>query len=168
MSDNGISPRGIPGYGEGLVLVDSDEHTEEGLITESMSVRNEQNGKRLKKRELISKEAIVPEADGKGEIIVLGWGSTKHIIKEAVERVGDDRVTTIHFSWVHPLSESQLALLREGKQIVVVENNATGQFAKLLKAHGIVIHTQILKSDGLSFFADELSEQLVSVLKEIR
>ncbi len=168
LSDNGISPRGIPGYGEGLVLVDSDEHTQEGLITESMSVRNEQNGKRLKKIELIRNEAIVPEADGEGEIIVLGWGSTKHIIKEAVERVGDERVSAIHFSWVHPLSESQLAPLREGKMIVVVENNATGQFAKLLRVHGIGIHAQILKSDGLSFFADELSEKLASALKEIR
>ncbi|HLD23373.1 MAG TPA: 2-oxoacid:acceptor oxidoreductase subunit alpha, partial [Sulfuricurvum sp.] len=57
LTPEGISPRGIPGYGEGLVLVDSDEHTEEGLITESMSVRNEQNGKRLRKRTLIEKEA---------------------------------------------------------------------------------------------------------------
>ncbi|MFY9142755.1 2-oxoacid:acceptor oxidoreductase subunit alpha [Sulfuricurvum sp.] len=168
LSANGISPRGIPGYGEGLVLADSDEHTAEGLITESMSVRNEQNGKRLQKIELISEEAIVPEVEREGDIIVLGWGSTKHIIQEAVERVGDERVTTIHFSWVHPLSESQLALLREGKQIVVVENNATGQFAKLLKQHGISIHAQILKSDGLSFFADELSEKLAFALKEIR
>jgi 2-oxoglutarate ferredoxin oxidoreductase subunit alpha len=32
LSKDGISPRGIPGYGEGFVLVDSDEHTEEGLI----------------------------------------------------------------------------------------------------------------------------------------
>ncbi|HEX5330111.1 2-oxoacid:acceptor oxidoreductase subunit alpha [Sulfuricurvum sp.] len=167
LTQEGISPRGIPGYGEGLVLVDSDEHTQEGLITESMSVRNEQNGKRLKKIELISKEAIIPEVDGDGDIAVVGWGSTKYIIKEAVERIGDERVSVIHFSWVHPLSESQLALLREGKQIVVVENNATGQFAKLLRAHGIAIHAQILKSDGLPFFADELSEQLASALKEI-
>lgn len=168
LNDNGISPRGIPGYGEGLVLVDSDEHTEEGLITESMSVRNEQNGKRLQKIELISEEAIVPESERDRDIIVLGWGSTKHIIKEAVERVGDERVAAIHFSWVHPLSESQLASLKNTKAIVVVENNATGQFAKLLKQHGIAIHAQILKSDGLSFFADELSEQLASALKEIR
>ncbi|MGD9654676.1 MAG: 2-oxoacid:acceptor oxidoreductase subunit alpha [Sulfuricurvum sp.] len=168
LNESGISPRGIPGYGEGLVLVDSDEHTEEGLITESMNVRNEQNGKRLGKTALITNEAIVPEAAGEGEIIVLGWGSTKHIIQEAVERIGDERVSVIHFSWVHPLSESQLTPLRDARAIIVVENNATGQFAKLLKQHGIAICAQILKSDGLSFFADELSEKLVSALKEIR
>ncbi|MDD2839355.1 MAG: 2-oxoacid:acceptor oxidoreductase subunit alpha [Sulfuricurvum sp.] len=168
LSDDGISPRGIPGYGEGFVLVDSDEHSEEGLITESMSVRNEQNGKRLGKTALITNEAIVPEADGEGEIIVLGWGSTKHIIKEAVERVGDERVSAIHFSWVYPLSELQLLPLQKAKRLVVVENNATGQFAKLLRLHGIRVDDQILKSDGLSFFVDELSEKLVSALKEIR
>lgn len=167
LSDDGISPRGIPGYGEGFVLVDSDEHTQEGLITESMDVRNEQNAKRLKKLELIVNEAIVPEVDGYGDIAVVGWGSTKHIIKEAVERVGDKRVSANHFSWVYPLSESQLAPLRNGR-VIVVENNATGQFAKLLQLHGIAIHARILKSDGLSFFADELSEKLADLLKEIR
>ncbi|MDD5119613.1 MAG: 2-oxoacid:acceptor oxidoreductase subunit alpha [Sulfuricurvum sp.] len=168
LSDDGISPRGIPGYGEGFVLVDSDEHTEEGLITESMSVRNEQNGKRLKKGELIRNEAIFPEIVGEGEIVVVGWGSTKHIIKEALEFINDTNIASIHFSWVYPLSEAQLAPLRNAKQVITIENNATGQFAKLLKQHGIVIYAHILKSDGLPFFVDELSEKLVSVLKEIR
>ncbi|MCX6074995.1 MAG: 2-oxoacid:acceptor oxidoreductase subunit alpha [Campylobacterales bacterium] len=168
LTEEGISPRGIPGYGEGLVLVDSDEHTQEGLITESMSVRNEQNGKRLSKRILIEKEAILPEVEGTGEIAVIGWGSTKHIIKEAVERIADERLTSIHFSWVYPLSESQLAPLQKAKQIIVVENNATGQFAKLLRLHGISVQHQILKSDGLSFFVDELVGKLSVLIKEIR
>ena len=168
LTPEGISPRGVPGYGEGLVLVDSDEHTEEGLITESMSVRNEQNGKRLRKRILIEKEAILPEIEGTGEIVLIGWGSTKHIIKEAVERIADERLSCVHFSWVHPLSESQLTPLRKAKRLIVIENNATGQFAKLLRLHGITADAQILKSDGLSFFVDELSEKLVSLLKEIR
>jgi 2-oxoglutarate ferredoxin oxidoreductase subunit alpha len=168
LSKDGISPRGIPGYGEGFVLVDSDEHTEEGLITESMSVRNEQNGKRLTKRGLIRNEAIVPVGDGQGDIIVVGWGSTKHIIKEALKRINDTDIASIHFLWVYPLSETQLAVLRRAKQILTVENNATGQFAKVLKLHDIMIHTQILKSDGLPFFVDELSEKIASVLKEIR
>lgn len=168
LTPEGISPRGVPGYGEGLVLVDSDEHTEEGLITESMSVRNEQNTKRLHKLELIKGEAIQPEVDGEGDIAVIGWGSTKYIIKEAVERIADERITSIHFSWVHPLSESQLAPLRKAKRLIVIENNATGQFAKLLRLHGISVDDQILKSDGLSFFVDELSEKLALLLKEIR
>ena len=168
LTQEGISPRGIPGYGEGLVLVDSDEHTQEGLITESMSVRNEQNTKRLHKLELIKEEAIVPDVDGNGEIAVVGWGSTKHIIKEAVERIADKRLSTVHFSWLYPLCESQLAPLRKAKHLIVVENNATGQFAKLLRLQGIGVDAQILKFDGVSFFVDELTEKLILLLKEIR
>jgi 2-oxoglutarate ferredoxin oxidoreductase subunit alpha len=168
LSENGISARGIPGYGDGLVLVDSDEHTEEGLITESMSVRNEQNAKRIKKRTLIEKEAIVPEESGEGEIAIIGWGSTKHIIKEVVEKLKDNRLLCVHYSWMHPLSLSQLAPLQKAKRLIVVENNATGQFSKLLQLHGIIVDDQILKSDGLSFFVDELSEKIELLLKEIR
>lgn len=168
LTSDGISPRGVPGYGEGLVLVDSDEHTQEGLITESMSVRNEQNGKRLQKRKLLEKEAILPDIEADGEIAVVGWGSTKHIIKEAAERLKDERIACIHFSWVYPLSESQLAPLQKAKHLIVVENNATGQFAKLLRLYGIRVDTQILKSDGLGFFVDELGEKLAVLLKEIR
>lgn len=168
LAENGISPRGIPGYGEGLVLVDSDEHTQEGLITESMRVRNEQNGKRLKKASLIAQDVILPEIAGEGDIAVVGWGSTKHIIKEALDRIKDKKVFCVHFSWVNPLSEAQLTPLKEARRIIVVENNATGQFAKRLKSHGLTVNELILKSDGLSFFVDELAEKLASVLKEIR
>lgn len=168
LTEEGISPRGIPGYGEGLVLVDSDEHTEEGLITESMSVRNDQNGKRLSKYTLIEKESILPEVEGTGEITIIGWGSTKHIIKEAVERLKDERLSCIHFSWVYPLNESQLAPLQKAKRLIVVENNATGQFTRLLRLHGIKVDAPILKSDGLSFFVNELVEKLAVLLKEIR
>jgi len=34
-------PRGIPGYGTGVVRVDSDEHDEYGHITESAQVRKQ-------------------------------------------------------------------------------------------------------------------------------
>jgi 2-oxoglutarate ferredoxin oxidoreductase subunit alpha len=39
LAENGISPRGIPGHGEGIVCVDSDEHTQEGYITEDLDLR---------------------------------------------------------------------------------------------------------------------------------
>lgn len=57
LTDNGISPRGIPSWGKGLVCVDSDEHDESGHITESSTVRCSMVEKRLKKLETITKEA---------------------------------------------------------------------------------------------------------------
>ncbi len=49
ITDSGISPRGIPGYGEGLVVVDSDEHDEEGHLTEDLDIRTKMVDKTTKK-----------------------------------------------------------------------------------------------------------------------
>ncbi|MGB9596445.1 MAG: 2-oxoacid:acceptor oxidoreductase subunit alpha, partial [Candidatus Poribacteria bacterium] len=64
LTENGISPRGIPGYGDGLVVVDSDEHDEEGHITEDMDIRTNMVNKRLKKLDLVSQEVLSPELIG--------------------------------------------------------------------------------------------------------
>jgi 2-oxoglutarate ferredoxin oxidoreductase subunit alpha len=113
------------------------------------------------------REAIVQDVCGEGNIMVVGWGSTKHIVKEAVERIKNPEIASVHFAWVYPLSESQLIPLRKAKHIIVVENNAMGQFSKLLNLHAVTVHHHILKSDGLSFFVDELSQRLEALLKEI-
>ncbi len=55
----GVSPRGVPGYGDGFVCVDSDEHTEEGRITEDFVVREAMVDKRMRK--LSAYEDIEPE-----------------------------------------------------------------------------------------------------------
>jgi len=49
LTANGISPRGIPGLGQGLVVVDSDEHDETGHITEDLDLRTRMVNKRLGK-----------------------------------------------------------------------------------------------------------------------
>ena len=78
ITHDGVTPRGIPGYGDGLVLVDSDEHDEEGHITENLEIRTQMVDKRLKKMENIRKDAVAPELVGSPdyENLVLGWGST--------------------------------------------------------------------------------------------
>ena len=53
LTADGISPRGVPGFGTGLVSVDSDEHDEEGRITEDLDgVRMKMVEKRMKKAAL--------------------------------------------------------------------------------------------------------------------
>jgi len=61
LTKDGISPRGIPGHGKGLVFVDSDEHDERGNITEAAEVRRQMVEKRLHKGELAKAMALPPE-----------------------------------------------------------------------------------------------------------
>jgi len=61
VNQDGVSPRGIPGNGEGLVCADSDEHDEEGHITESAVMRKKMVDKRLGKLEFLKKGVMPPE-----------------------------------------------------------------------------------------------------------
>lgn len=161
LSADGISPRGIPGFGEGLVAVDSDEHDESGRITEDMGVRKRMTDKRLKKADLVRKLALAPELVGPKEYsnLVVGWGSTYGVIREGMELLGMKDTAFLHFGQVYPLHESVAGYLGRAKKIIVVENNATGQFANLLRTElGFEIKDRLLKYDGMPFAVEEIVE----------
>ncbi len=163
ISDNGISNRGIPGFGKGLVRVDSDEHDEEGRITEERSVRVAMTDKRLKKLELIKEAAIDPIFSGSKdyETLVIGWGSTYNVIKEALEEIDNKKISYLHFEQVYPISSKAKPYLEKAKNIIIIENNATAQFSKLLKLDtGIEIKNKILKYDGMHFYLEELINKI--------
>jgi len=167
LTESGISARGIPGYGEGLVVLDSDEHDEEGHITEDLELRKKMVEKRLKKLELIKQEIIRPELwPGENyETIVVCWGSTYNAVREAIERLGRKDVAMLHFKQVYPLHNETSNYLKKAKKTVIVENNATCQFGKLIRLHtGIEIEEKILKYDGLPFAVEEIIEGLQKIL----
>jgi 2-oxoglutarate ferredoxin oxidoreductase subunit alpha len=167
LTANGISPRGIPGFGEGLVAVDSDEHDEAGHITEDLDLRTEMVDKRLKKFELLKNETIPPELAGPEDYknLVVCWGSTYDIVREAVKKLGRDDIAFLHFKQVYPLPSETSNYLQKAQRTIIVENNATSQFAKLIKLHtGIDIKDKILKYNGLSFYVEELAEKLNELL----
>jgi len=54
--------------------------------------------------------------------------------------------------------------IKEGVELIDVENNATGQLAKLLKMEtGIGIEKWILKYDGRPFLPEELARQIEEI-----
>ncbi|MDY6932781.1 MAG: 2-oxoacid:acceptor oxidoreductase subunit alpha [Spirochaetota bacterium] len=160
ITESGVSPRLIPGMTENLVVVDSDEHTVDGHITEDLSIRKEMVEKRLKKGEGIKKEVIPPEMDGDDnpDILLISWGSTKGAVKEASEIIRSNgiRTSTLHFSQVWPLvSQKFLGYLERAKRVVCVESNATGQFARLIRREtGFEIENRVLRFDGLPITPD--------------
>ena len=160
---DGVSPRGIPGYGKGLVVVDSDEHDEEGHITEDLDFRTEIMNKRLSKFDSLKKEIEPPELIGnkKYKTLVIGWGSTYYGIKEALKRLDDKKISFLHYKQVYPLHPDTRKYIEKSNKTIVVENNATGQFAKLIRMEtGIQVDHSILKYNGLPFGVEEILRRI--------
>lgn len=160
LTSSGISPRALPGTEGILVITDSDEHDEEGHITEDLEIRKNMVEKRLKRGEYLKEDVEEPVffGDKDSSIVLTGWGSTYGILKEAVNRLTEEgiSVSLLHFSDVYPLPDKTLNSLRD-KRFISVENNATGQLAQLIRREtGINITERILKYNGRPFTPSEI------------
>ncbi|ACD90192.1 pyruvate flavodoxin/ferredoxin oxidoreductase domain protein [Chlorobium limicola DSM 245] len=162
-TEDGLSPRGVPGYGAGLVRADSDEHSEAGFITEDFDVRRRMVEKRLARLGPLSEEALMPTVTGlidNARTLVVGWGSNRGVIEEALDLFGDPHVAGLHFSQLYPLNPAVASLLGDRK-LIVLENNPTGQFAAYLAIEtGKNIAGRILKATGEPFSVEEVVEAL--------
>lgn len=163
VTKDGVSPRGIPGYGTGLVGVDSDEHDTAAHITESHVVRLEQHEKRLRKLDGLREEALPPVVIGsikKAKTLVVTWGSNKSVVEEVLQKIADPSIAQVHFAQVYPLAPAGKKLFGR-RRVVVVENNWQGQFADLLeREYGVIVEKRVLKYDGDPFSVEEVVEKL--------
>ncbi len=163
ITPSGISPRGIPGNGDGFVLVDSDEHDEDGHITEDFSVRTAMVDKRMRKLETMGDDAIRPRFSGASnyKALVIGWGSTSNAIDEALSAIGDPTIAHLHLLQVHPLPPAARNFLEQAKRLILVEQSPSAQLAQLVKLQlGIDIPRKILKYSGEPFNVEELATRI--------
>ncbi len=166
-TESGVSPRLIPGFTENLVTADSDEHDERGAITESAEVRVRMSDKRMKKLEGLNRELQEPEFAGSEDFdtLVVGWGSTWGPILDAVNLLnaeGGKKYAALIFSDVFPLPTGRLTeMAGKAKEIVNVEQNATGQLARLIRAEtGIACNRSVLKYDGRQLSGREIADKI--------
>ncbi len=156
ITESGVSPRLLPGLSRHLVVADSHEHTENGHLTENLSVRPKMVDKRLRKGIGIRSEVIPPgyKGDEKPEILFVSWGSSKGSVEEAASQMSFQgmRTATLHFSQVWPIIPDQfLDHLERAKRVICVEGNATGQLAQLIRREtGFLIEKRISRYDGLT------------------
>lgn len=167
---NKISPRGIPGNGKGLICVDSDEHDKTGRITERATMRKHMVEKRLQKTQLLQKNSIPPSLTGPKnyKILLVGWGSTKPVIQETMKQLPHKNLSFLHFSQVYPLHEKTKHYLQKATHIISIENNATAQFAQLLKQQtGETIDAHILQYTGHPFSVETLTEKITETIQSM-
>ena len=160
---SGCSPFGVPGLGAGIVGADSHEHDEVGHVYENFKLRKRMQEKRMRKLEGMCSEALAPKLYGPEEYtdLVICWGSTIPIFREALSLLEMKGVSLLAFEQVWPLHSSVGGLLRRGQRLVVAEGNSTGQFARLIRAHtGIAATDSVLKYNGLQFSVEEAVNRL--------
>lgn len=166
ITGTGVSPRLLPGLSKHLVIADSHEHKEDGHINEDLSLRSKMVEKRLRKGEGLRLETIPPSYSGdeKPDILFVCWGSNKGSVEEAsLElRSKGKKAATLHFSQLWPLVPDQfLTYLEKAKEVVCVENNATGQLAQLIRREtGFKIERKILRYDGLAITPQYILQNL--------
>ena len=164
-SEDGISPRAIPGHPKAVYATASDEHDEFGHITEDMENRVQMMHKRMTKLETARQDIDPPARYGPDEasIVLVGWGSTYGVLRETVDRL-EGKARLVHFCdlWPFPVDAAKEAL--QGGTPVVVENNYTGQFRRLLQSETCIeVKHSILRFDGRPFSP----EDILSGLKEV-
>ncbi len=166
LTETGISPRIFPGQEDTVLYADSDEHTEEGHITESAGMRKNMVSKRMRKLEGMRNDMDLPDLYPKDdwEDILVGWGSTYGPMKEVVDKLRGEgtKIGMLHFNQVHPFRIEEVSnILNKARKVCVIENNFTGQFARLLHSEtGISATHKILKFDGRPFTPQLLLESV--------
>jgi 2-oxoglutarate ferredoxin oxidoreductase subunit alpha len=167
LTESGVSPRLWPGQSAHLVVADSDEHTEDGHLTEDLKVRKLMVEKRLRKGAGLGQEVLAPEmlGDEKPELLLVCWGSMRGSALEAAEllRAKGRRAATLHFSQVWPLRADQfLGIFEQAREVVSVESNAFGQLARTIRREtGFEIKRQVLRYDGLPQTPEQIVRELI-------
>ncbi|TYS91212.1 2-oxoacid:acceptor oxidoreductase subunit alpha [Rossellomorea aquimaris] len=163
VTEDGVSPRVIPGMKNGIHHVTGVEHDETGKPSESPVNRQAQMDKRMRKVESIrfNNPIHTYAPHEQANLLLVGFNSTRGVIEEAMERLEADglKVNHAHIRLIHPFPADELEpLMQSAKKVVVIEHNATGQLANLIKmnvGYGNKI-TKMTKYDGTPYLPNEI------------
>ncbi|WP_435179907.1 2-oxoacid:acceptor oxidoreductase subunit alpha [Halorussus sp. AFM4] len=161
---DGVSPRAFPGTADGAHMSTGLEHNSLGRRTEDTDVRVEQVDKRNRKVETAREEEdwdVREFGDSDSDNLVISWGSNEGAMREALEFLDEDGVDVRFLSVPYIFPRPDLSdEIEAADEVVVVECNATGQFADLLEHDALTRVKRVNKYNGVRFKADELATEI--------
>jgi 2-oxoglutarate ferredoxin oxidoreductase subunit alpha len=163
-TDDGVSPRTLPGTTDGAHMTTGLEHDALGRRTEEEDVRVEQVDKRQRKVETAHdreewdyREFGDPDAD----TLVISWGSNEGAIREGMAFLAEDGIDVRFISVPYLFPRPDLsAEIDAADTVIVVECNAEGQFADVLEHDVFERVERVNKYTGVRFKADELAAEI--------
>lgn len=123
----GLSKRIIPGQAGGLYRVTGLAHTREGKVAYDSGVNQASSEYRSLKIAAFQKTLNTPKVygDEEGDLLLLGWGSTKGTIEEAVDiaRANGHKVSSLHLKFLQPMASGLKPIMERFKKVITVEIN---------------------------------------------
>ena len=153
--------RKVPG--KIIVKVSSYEQDKFGNTTEDAEIVKKNVEKRMEKYDLIKKnckkfEMIKIHGEKDSKNLIVGWGSTKGVILDAIEGLDFKFLQVIYMK---PMSNKIKKEIQKAKKVILIENNVTGQLGRLIREKtGLKIDNRLLKYDGRPYRCDELRKIL--------
>jgi 2-oxoglutarate ferredoxin oxidoreductase subunit alpha len=139
LTADGISPRALPSFKNGIHLVESLEHDEKGYRDEDDANRVRMMEKRMRKLERARPDLAPPKlwGDRQAEIAFLGFGSTLGAILETMDRLREKglqaKLLQLRTLWPFP-AEAVRKFLGGAGHVFVVENNFSAPLVTLIKS----------------------------------
>jgi 2-oxoglutarate ferredoxin oxidoreductase subunit alpha len=166
-TESGVSPLTEYGAENAVVKVNGYYHDQRGITTERPEIVAPMQEKLLRKQrgleeELARYETVYQTGSRNAKTVLVCWGSNKGVCQEVAEHL-DLRMIQPVVLWPFPVDTVRNAL--EGhSRVIVVENNATGQLAAMMRQYGFTIDEEILKYDGRPFTVEELEDRVRGVV----
>ncbi len=173
VTEDGISPRVLPGMKHAIHHVTGVEHDETGKPSEAALNRKDQMDKRMKKLNYVNfdQPVYVNAPHEEADILFVGFNSTRGVLEELQQTLNENgvKVNHAHIRLIHPFPTAEMQpLVSKAKKVVVVENNATGQLANIIKmnvgGHDKIV--SVLKYDGTPFLPLSLAKQVKEMLTD--
>ena len=123
----GLAHRFIPGQPSGMHCLTGLAHDRDSNVAYDPQSNEDGIRHRSLKLAALQKTLKTPPVygDEEGELLVVGWGSTKGAIEEAVDRVRADgkKVSSLHMRFVQPLPSGVKEVLQRFEKVITVENS---------------------------------------------
>ncbi len=191
LTDDGISPRTLPGMKGGMHRSSTDEHDESGDLTETEENRIKMVDKRARKLESAIKELPAPklmtystETAGTNpgpnagkevtpdqvDLTLVTWGSTKEAAIEVIQDLAKEgiKVGLLNVVYMLPFHTKEIGeILAKSKHVIGIEQNSEAQLCALIREKtGFLINDKLLKYSGRQFTAHELLDKVKALLKK--
>ena len=184
--ETGLSQRLIPGQKNGVSMTSTLNHNRSGLVrydTETNELGHKMRSRKLAVLQKSLKKPTLFGADD-GDLLVIGWGSTRGAIEEAVTDLQSEghRISSLHLKFLSPLQPGLKEIFLKFKKVVTVElnysdpenapyideeNRRMSQLAFYLRAKTLVDVDCYSRVLGRPFMPGEIKEALRMFLQEL-